>query len=310
MLVQVMYTRRAPPGFQRLTRFANVNGFGALSIHGTEHRALTQFANAQSFNALVIQTPGAATISAPFANAHSFAALKLQGNRALTEFVTTTETFGALDVEVSVGDPWTPASMTAPPVASNWTQFSNVTQTFEDFTSGVNGVRLRAALSGSNTNKIAGAHVAIPGGTTWDVIARVKNGGALYRGQFMCWGILMYDSVGGKMFVFGPGYEEGEVGRLKMTNGTTYSGQDHFVDGGSSTHLILGEDYWLKIHVDASNYTYFYSFDGRYWHQCKAATSKTDFLGNAANRVGIGFNYNNVSSTLEGVLECASFFTG
>lgn len=211
------------------------------------------------------------------------------------------------------GDPWVPAAMTPPPTFASgaWTQFANVTQTLEDFTSGISGVRLRGPMEGVNTTtKIAGAHMAIPGTTTWSVTVRIRNSGYLYTAGSMAWGILLYDSVGGRMFTYGPAqFGGGVISRWKMNSGTSFNGTDNFL-GTSGINMDVFMDLWLRIVVDATNYTYYMSRDGQYWVLTHAALAKNDFLTNPANRVGFGYNYQNINFSGEGVLEVGSWFAG
>jgi len=113
MLVQLIYTRRAPPGGKALARFANAQGFGALKIEG-QHK-LTTFANVSAARALTVLIPGEVLLpGTPFVNTQTFGALIVRPPPALAvPELTDADTFGALtlfDTGTSGGNPPTGGS--------------------------------------------------------------------------------------------------------------------------------------------------------------------------------------------------------
>jgi hypothetical protein len=300
MLVQVVYGRRQPPGKPRLATFANAQGFGALKFMGLRHES--KFANAQSFpGGMQVYVPGEALLT-EFANAQTFGALKLQENRALTTFANA-QTFGALTVEASVGDPWSPATMTAPPTVAGatWTQIGS--PTFEDFSSPVAGVRLRQAGENGNTNRFRGAFQARPG-SAYDLVARFRT--ANIPGQWNSFGLALRESSTGKIVQWSRSFDAGGFGWVTWTNETSF-GSSHLlmgISGGNDAAMPF--DWWMKVHDDLSaNLTLYVSKDGNYWVDCGTISYSSAFT-TAPNEVGIGLN-SNYFNTTEQMLECASF---
>lgn len=207
-------------------------------------------------------------------------------------------------------DPWGVGSTTTVPNRATWTATGS-TGTIEDFTanSGLAGLRLRNNGKAANTNQLTFVSKAIPGGATWTVKARFRRFRGLHTWQQ--YGIFMHDTVNSRGFIFGITWEGAGIGRGKWTSVNTTPATSGTADNYWGTASALNDgwpfDWWLRIDVDATNYTYFYSLDGNYFVQVKAATSKTDFLTAAADKVGIAMNANDTAQTNEIVLECTSW---
>jgi hypothetical protein len=316
MFVSVVNCRRARPGAKRLSRYANPQGFGALKLQ--ENRALTPFANASAFGALSIITPGQATVTR-FANAQSFGALKFQGNRTLTEFISPESFVGGLTMEVpDVGDPWKPATMTTPPsvAGGTWTTAyatsSSPTPVFEDFTSGISGVRLRVlTTAGNGAVKVYGVTQPRPG-AAYDLIARFRLQ-RIVTSSFNRCGLFLRESATSKVMIFGLNENSDLVlnSYSSLTAGTNFVN----IEGGNGMPF----DFWLKIHDDhagtggSGHLTFYSSLDGNYFSVVKPATGYNatglDFTS-APDQVGFGFDARDANVDAELVLECGSFFAG
>jgi hypothetical protein len=314
MLVSNIYCRRAPPGHKHATRWQNASAFGALKFQ--ENRPLTRFANAQGFGALTVMVPGQLSPTR-FANAQSFGALKFQGNRTLTEFVSP-ESFvaGASIIVSSGGDPWSQATMTAPPTVAGgtWTTVydtsSSPTPHFEDFTAGVTGVRLRILTTlGNAAGHLYGAFQSRPSGA-YDLIACFRVQKLVYS-QWNGLGLMLRESGTGKLMIFGWHANTGGIGLTSWSGPHTFShGVGLDGDNGSLPTTFAG---WLKIHDDhAGNLTFYASLDGNYWvtFGSKAYTATGCDFTTAPDQVGWGINTQDESTGAEIVLDCASFFAG
>ena len=299
------------PGAKALSRFANSSAFGALKFQ--ENRALTRFANAQAFGSLFAQSPGHAS-ETTFANAQTFGALKFQGNRTLTEFVSPESFVNGLLVEVSSGgDPWSQATMTAPPTVAGgtWTTIydtsSSPTPHFEDFTAGVSGVRLRVLSTlGNASGHLYGAFQPRPGGA-YDLIGRFRVQKPVYS-AYNAYGLMLRESSTGKTMIFGWHSNTGGIGL------TSWSGPHTFTNGvgldGDNGTLPTNFAGWLKIHDDhAGNLTFYASLDGNYWvtFGSKGYTATGVDFTTAPDQVGFGFDSQDEGTNTEIVLDCVSF---
>ena len=194
----------------------------------------------------------------------------------------------------------------------SWTATGS-TGTIEYFTfNGItNGTRLRRVGKAANTNQLVYAVQPIPGTSTWKVVARFRK----FRpvNSWQQYGVFLWDTVSDKAFIVGVSWEAG-IGRQQWsavsTAPATVAANNWYGDSQSTSVSCL-QDWWVRIDVDSSNYTYYWSYDGDYWVNIKAATSKTDYLTNAANRVGIAMNANDLNvttGTQELVMECGQFY--
>lgn len=110
---------------------------------------------------------------------------------------------------------------------------------------------------------------------------------AAVSGNFISTGIVLYDSVSGKLIHFGPGVNSGfVVSAQKYTNITTFSAAYTSVTPPATIQAIPN---WYQIRDDGTNRFFEFSFNGIDWIAL-TSTLRTDFL--TPNQIGWGGDNN------------------
>jgi hypothetical protein len=169
--------------------------------------------------------------------------------------------------------------LTKPTLATFSTSVQAPTATDNSF-----GILLSETPAGTGANNVRSVYKAIPGGANWTAIAKFGRG--WITRDFVSGGLALRESGTAKIIaakIGGPAAQE--VGVDKWTNATTFS-------AGYQNWGDLHAMEWIKLVVDATNYTWYVSSDGHAWAQILAATAKNNFFTTAADQIGFYLNTN------------------
>jgi hypothetical protein len=146
------------------------------------------------------------------------------------------------------------------------------------------GILLSETPAGTGANNVRSVYKAIPGGANWTAIAKFGRG--WITRDFVSGGLVLRESGTAKIIAAKiGGAATQEVGVDKWTNATTFSAS--YANWGD-LHAME----WIKLVVDAANYTWYVSSDGHAWAQILAATAKNNFFTTAADQIGFYLNTN------------------
>lgn len=120
----------------------------------------------------------------------------------------------------------------------------------------------------------------------WDIVvhAPITMNDAAYRKA----GLMLMDSVSGKLILFGQNNEYAPCGVVYFNSLTEYG------DGLGMENFSLQPTFY-RVSSVGTTLTYYVSHDGKNWLQFGQA-GVTDFLDNRADRIGFGYNINTDSS--------------